>query len=130
MTNLEPASAPANDKMGALPQGAAGGVSTRTREFPTPFRRTSAFGFRVEENVWFRPLLMCVSRGYWMNLLKVCASPASCHGIATPCRSTVSCSRASGAISNNDPGRARGWLRLRGARRDACAGWSTSMSRR
>ena len=25
----------------------------------------------VEENVWFRPLLMCVSRGYWMNLLKV-----------------------------------------------------------
>ena len=25
----------------------------------------------VDENVWFRPLLMCVSRGYWMNLLKV-----------------------------------------------------------
>ena len=25
----------------------------------------------VEENVWFRPLLMCASRGYWMNLLKV-----------------------------------------------------------
>ena len=25
----------------------------------------------VEENVWFRPLLMCASRGYWVNLLKV-----------------------------------------------------------
>ena len=25
----------------------------------------------VEENIWFRPLLMCSSRGYWMNLLKV-----------------------------------------------------------
>jgi 2,4'-dihydroxyacetophenone dioxygenase len=25
----------------------------------------------VEENVWFRPLLMCASRGYWTNLLKV-----------------------------------------------------------
>lgn len=25
----------------------------------------------VEENVRFRPLLMCASRGYWMNLLKV-----------------------------------------------------------
>ncbi len=25
----------------------------------------------VEENVWFRPLCLCVSRGYWMNLLRV-----------------------------------------------------------
>ena len=25
----------------------------------------------VDDNVWFRPLLFCVSRGYWMNLLKV-----------------------------------------------------------
>lgn len=25
----------------------------------------------VEPNVWFRPLLMCVSRGYWCNLLRV-----------------------------------------------------------
>lgn len=25
----------------------------------------------VDDNVWFRPLLMCTSRGYWMNLLKV-----------------------------------------------------------
>ena len=25
----------------------------------------------VDDNVWFRPLLLCVSRGYWMNLLKV-----------------------------------------------------------
>ena len=25
----------------------------------------------VDENVWFRPLCLCVSRGYWMNLLKV-----------------------------------------------------------
>src|SRR5919112_741167 len=25
----------------------------------------------VEENVWFRPLLLCASRGYWMNLLRV-----------------------------------------------------------
>jgi 2,4'-dihydroxyacetophenone dioxygenase len=25
----------------------------------------------VDENVWFRPLLMCASRGYWTNLLKV-----------------------------------------------------------
>ena len=23
------------------------------------------------ENVWFRPLCLCASRGYWMNLLKV-----------------------------------------------------------
>ena len=23
------------------------------------------------ENVWFRPLCLCTSRGYWMNLLKV-----------------------------------------------------------
>jgi quercetin dioxygenase-like cupin family protein len=25
----------------------------------------------VEENVWFRPLLLSASRGYWMNLLRV-----------------------------------------------------------
>src|SRR4051794_3156891 len=25
----------------------------------------------VEQNVWFRPLLLAASRGYWMNLLKV-----------------------------------------------------------
>ena len=25
----------------------------------------------VEENVWFRPLLLAASRGYWMNLLRV-----------------------------------------------------------
>ena len=25
----------------------------------------------VEPNVWFRPLLMCTSRGYWCNLLRV-----------------------------------------------------------
>lgn len=25
----------------------------------------------VEENVWFRPLCMSVTRGYWMNLLRV-----------------------------------------------------------
>jgi quercetin dioxygenase-like cupin family protein len=25
----------------------------------------------LEENVWFRPLLLCASRGYWMNLLRV-----------------------------------------------------------
>ena len=25
----------------------------------------------VDDNVWFRPLLLCTSRGYWMNLLKV-----------------------------------------------------------
>ncbi|MFM7038179.1 MAG: 2,4'-dihydroxyacetophenone dioxygenase family protein [Planctomycetaceae bacterium] len=25
----------------------------------------------VEPSVWFRPLLMCVSRGYWCNLLRV-----------------------------------------------------------
>ena len=25
----------------------------------------------VDENVWFRPLCLCVSRGYWMNLLKL-----------------------------------------------------------
>jgi hypothetical protein len=25
----------------------------------------------VEDNVWFRPLLLSASRGYWMNLLKV-----------------------------------------------------------
>ena len=25
----------------------------------------------VDDNVWFRPLLFCVTRGYWMNLLKV-----------------------------------------------------------
>jgi hypothetical protein len=25
----------------------------------------------VEPNVWFRPLLLCVSRGYWCNLLRV-----------------------------------------------------------
>ena len=25
----------------------------------------------VEDNVWFRPLLLCASRGYWVNLLKV-----------------------------------------------------------
>ena len=24
----------------------------------------------VEENVWFRPLCLCASRGYWMNLQK------------------------------------------------------------
>ena len=25
----------------------------------------------VEQNVWFRPLLLAASRGYWMNLLRV-----------------------------------------------------------
>ncbi|HEY8567352.1 MAG TPA: 2,4'-dihydroxyacetophenone dioxygenase family protein [Beijerinckiaceae bacterium] len=25
----------------------------------------------LEENVWFRPLLLAASRGYWMNLLRV-----------------------------------------------------------
>jgi quercetin dioxygenase-like cupin family protein len=25
----------------------------------------------IEDNVWFRPLLLSASRGYWMNLLKV-----------------------------------------------------------
>ena len=24
----------------------------------------------LEENVWFRPLLLCASRGYWVNLLR------------------------------------------------------------
>jgi len=25
----------------------------------------------LEENVWFRPLLLAASRGYWVNLLRV-----------------------------------------------------------
>ena len=40
----------------------------------------------VEENVWFRPLLMCASRGYWMNLLKVKKS-----GVLSPTLSASSC---------------------------------------
>ena len=60
----------------------------------------------VEDNVWFRPLLMCVSRGYWMNLLRV-RNQASSRDIATHCPSTVSSSKASGATWNTTGSRPR-----------------------
>jgi len=60
----------------------------------------------VDENVWFRPLCLCVSRGYWMNLLKVKKSGVlSRHRHPMPVHGFVL--RASGATSSTTGSRAR-----------------------
>ena len=54
----------------------------------------------VEENVWFRPLLLAASRGYWMNLLRVREVGRALTPPAPATRSMPSCSRGSGATSS------------------------------
>ena len=41
------------------------------------------------ENVWFRPLCLSASRGYWQNLLGS-GNPACCRATATRSRCTAS----------------------------------------
>jgi len=51
------------------------------------------------ENVWFRPLCLNVSQGYWTNLLRVRKSGVlSRHKHPAPCMAW--CSRVAGVISN------------------------------
>ena len=72
-------------------------------------------------NVWFRPLCLSASQGYWVNLAR-CAGVASFPGIAMCSQCTDSCSRAAGDISNHDWVATPGCLCLRTRRRDSYAG--------
>ncbi len=60
----------------------------------------------LEENVWFRPLMLCASRGYWMNLLRVRrAGVLSRHRHPQPVHAYVI--KGSGAISSMTGSRPR-----------------------
>ena len=50
----------------------------------------------VEENVWFRPLLLAASRGYWMNLL---TSPEIGRALTPPASATRPRIRAEGRMA-------------------------------
>ncbi|MCG6116077.1 MAG: 2,4'-dihydroxyacetophenone dioxygenase family protein [Mesorhizobium sp.] len=70
MTTQESQAGPANDKW--LPYRKPQPVESPPElVIPDAIPKDDRVWVPVEENVWFRPLLMCVSRGYWMNLLKV-----------------------------------------------------------
>jgi 2,4'-dihydroxyacetophenone dioxygenase len=66
-----PASAPAlNDKW--IPyRGAQPADSPPELVIPDAVPTDERIWVPLEENVWFRPLLLGASHGYWMNLLKV-----------------------------------------------------------
>jgi hypothetical protein len=71
----------------------------------------------VDGDVWFRPLCLSVSRGYWVNLLRVRRA------------GVLSRHRANGAISSTTGSRARAAMSTR--RRARRTRWSsTLMSRR
>ncbi len=59
--------------------------------------------------MWFRPLCLNRSQGYWMNLLRVRRSGVLGRHLATRRRCTASCSRAAGTISSTT-----GWPRKGG----------------
>ena len=46
---------------------------------------------RQAPNVWFRPLCLSVSQGYWVNLLKVTRACTSCRAIVIRIPSTAMC---------------------------------------
>ena len=59
------------------------------------------------ENVWFRPLCLCASRGYWMNLLRVRKSGVSSQRHRHPCRCMAMSSRGAGVLTGNMTGSAQ-----------------------
>jgi hypothetical protein len=81
------------------------------------------------ENVWFRPLCLSASRGYWMNLLRVRKSGVlSRHRHPQPVHGYVI--RGRWRYLEHDWVADRGLLRLRGAWRDAYARSSTTTWKR
>ena len=70
MTRAQPTSLPADDKWVSYkhPQPKD---SPPELVIPNAIPSDERIWVPVDENVWFRPLLLAASRGYWMNLLRV-----------------------------------------------------------